>query len=445
MHCTARIISETKIMNRNSQLKIFKTGNYSYVYIYFKHGKNIIRINTKKSVVKNGMTKDNLYNSKVADFEKLNNETLKLKSLVDTYLLYKFKFYKPVVSQKECEQFIKTDYYKGGVCDGTPYTIDRFAKPTSPKMLNDYLAGFYNLKSMELANRTGLKDYKSLCNAIIEYQKFYNKTLSLEDINSKTFVLEFRNFLSIEHPEDYKTKGGLNDNTINKRLRYLKAFYNYVEVEGIYSFKKNLFSFKKQGFDIEVIALTKQEIQEFYQLAISVKKWEMIRDLFVFNCFAGLRFSDLKTLKRNEISQDDNGIHIIKKENQKTNITVVIPIMGEALEILKKYNFQLPSFSNQFFNRELKKIMIHYNLMGQEIKRKRRVLGSNKDYFVKKRDLVSSHVCRKTFITLGISANIPFNSLMLASGHSQLATMKKYVKKVSDIEAFKRIYLNKAV
>lgn len=432
-------------MNQHSQLKIFKTGNYSYVYIYFKHGKNIIRINTKNVVIKNGMTKENLYNSKVDDYEKKNNATLKLKSLVDTYLLYKFRFYKPEISQRECEQFIRTDYYKGNVFDGTPYTTDRFAKPSPPKVLNDYLTEFYNLKSMELANRTGLKDYKSLYNAVIEYQKFNNKTLSLEDVNSKAFVLGFRNFLSVQHPEDYKTKGGLNDNTINKRLRYLKAFYDYIETEEIYSFKKNLFSFKKEGFDIEVIALTKQEIQEFYQLAIDVKKWEMIRDLFVFNCFAGLRFSDLKTLKRNEISQDNNGIHIIKKENQKTNITVEIPVMGEALEILKKYNFQLPSFSNQFFNRELKKILIHHDLMGQEIKRKRRVLGSNKDYFVKKRELVSSHVCRKTFITLGISANIPFNSLMLASGHSQLATMKKYIKKVVDSESFKGIYLNTAV
>lgn len=98
-------------MNRISQLKIFKSGNYAYVYIYFKYGKEIIRINTKNVVIKSGMTKENLYNSKVPDYEKKNNATLKLKGLVDTYLLYKFRFYKPEISQRECEQFIKTDYY----------------------------------------------------------------------------------------------------------------------------------------------------------------------------------------------------------------------------------------------------------------------------------------------------------------------------------------------
>lgn len=432
-------------MSRNSQLKIFKSGNYSYVYIYFKYGKNIIRINTKKLVKKNGMTKENLYNSKVADFEKLNNETLKLKVLVDSYLLLKFRVYKPEISQKECLQFISKDYYNGNVFDGTPYTLDRFAPPAPKKMLNDYLTDFYNLKSKELVNRTGLKDYKSLYNAVIEYQKFSNKSLTLNDINEKGFVLDFRNFLIMKHPEEYKTKGGLNDNTIYKRLRYLKAFYMYLEKEEIFTFKKNIFDFKKQGFDIEIIALTKQEIQQFFELKIDIEKWEIIRDLFVFNCFAGLRFSDLKTLNKNEIHYHEKGISIIKKENQKTNIDVEIPIMGEALEILNKYNFQLPSLSNQFFNRELKKMLIHYNLFGQEIKKKRRVLGSNNDYYVKKRDLISSHVCRKTFITLGMSANIPLNSLMLASGHNQLATMKKYVKRVADVESFKGIYLNMAV
>ena len=81
------------------------------------------------------------------------------------------------------------------------------------------------------------------------------------------------------------------------------------------------------------------------------------------------------------------------------------------------------------------------NLFPEPITKVRRVNKNNQDKVYLKRELISSHTCRRTFITLGISSLIPINTLMLSTGHKQIQTLQKYMKKVQDKESFKRIDL----
>ena len=111
------------------------------------------------------------------------------------------------------------------------------------------------------------------------------------------------------------------------------------------------------------------------------------------------------------------------------------------MRILEKYNFELPKFSNQYFNRELPKIFKHYKLFSEIVTKKRRSNKDNQDVDYLKRDCISSHTCRRTFITLAISGNVPINTIMLASGHKKIQTLQSYSKKQSNREAFKAIDL----
>ena len=163
--------------------------------------------------------------------------------------------------------------------------------------------------------------------------------------------------------------------------------------------------------------------------------------MFVCNCFLGLRYSDLSTLCKYDFYIDDDGDHLLIKENKKTGIVVQIPIQNTSLEILKKYDFELPKFSHQYFNRELKRILTEYDIFNENIVKKRRVNRLNEDYEILKRNLISTHSCRRTFITLGISNNVPLNSLMLSTGHQKIQTIQNYMKKVLDKKSFKKIDL----
>jgi integrase len=166
---------------------------------------------------------------------------------------------------------------------------------------------------------------------------------------------------------------------------------------------------------------------------------EKIIDLFVLNCYMGMRWSDFSTIEKGIFQNDAEGNTSYIKVNEKTEETIVIPVLPTAKRILEKYEYKLPKYTQQYFNRELKNILANHNLFETEIPKKKRQLGKIEPTNFKKRELISSHTCRRTFITLAVSANVPLNAIMLATGHTQLKTLQKYAKKQQNFDAFKLI------
>ena len=94
---------------KTSQLKIFNNNGKEYIYVYFKENNVALRINTRYEYVKNKMTADNLYNSKMKDHKKINTEILEIQYAVDTYINL-IGGHKPI-NQKECLQYVKEYKY----------------------------------------------------------------------------------------------------------------------------------------------------------------------------------------------------------------------------------------------------------------------------------------------------------------------------------------------
>ena len=311
---------------------------------------------------------------------------------------------------------------------------------------------FYQYKVKVLNNRPSVKDYKSLQNALTEYAAYTNTVLTFERLNTVDFMADFRHWLAQPHGNKKnqnkkgKTKGNLNDNTINKRFSCLKTFYSWCEIKKIYLFDKAVSSFKTPKYENDIFALSKEDIKLLQKIKTDNTNWQQVLDLFIFNCFVGLRYSDLINLSVNNYITDyrmkkAKELIYIENENKKTGIVVQIPLQKTPLKILEKYNNKLPTFSSQYFNREIKNILEHYDLFNDIVIKKKRQLKEKKDYPILRRKLISSHSCRRTFITLGIEANIPINSLMLASGHTKLQTIKKYMKLNQNKKAFLKIDL----
>lgn len=433
-------------MKETSSLKRIKQGKYSYISLYYKYLNNIIRINTGNEFIPSCMNKDLSYNSKMVNYFELNRKTQKLKQKVDGYIQYKIKCNSlHTISKKEC-----TDFINGNILPNSRVQFEKRLRSKKPTIINgkknqlrirNLLDEFYEYKKDELNNRPSYKDYLSLTNSLKDFQKYYSTELTFDVMNTLEFLVKYRNFLSLNRDKSFLTRGGLNDNTINKRFSGLKTFFLWIENKEIYQFKKSILNFSIPKFNNNIVVLDKEDIRQLLNLQISNSTWVKIIEVFVCNCFLGLRYSDLYTLRKYDFILDGDGDYVLIKENKKTGVVVHIPVQKTSLDILKRYDFDLPKFSHQYFNRELRKILVEYKLFPERIVKKRRVNRINEDYELLRRDLITSHTCRRTFITLGISNNVPLNSLMLSTGHQKIQTLQNYMKKVMDKKSFNKIDL----
>ncbi len=431
-------------MNTQSTLKVITQGKYNYVYIYFKHKKQQIRINTGLYYDPKFMTKDLLYNSKMKDYQILNDRVKSLKGKVDDYIRWVLGSRLRSLSKDECMKFVYsgeqsyyTYYYK------VNQEQEKERVKNEPKNVNDYLKLFYQFKKNQLKNRTSDKGYLTMVNSLYDFQSYYNTELTFDLMNTEDFMVKYRNFLSEKlTKKKYLTNGGLNDNTINKRFSCLKTFFKWLEDRELYKFRDRVHNFKLPKYENTIVVLEKDEITKLLELDIQDKTWSKIRDVFVCNCFIGLRISDLKTLTKRDYIQDKDGDYYLIIDNKKTGFSCEIPIQETCRKILEKYDFELPKYSDQHFNRELKLLLKEYNLFSEPVIKRRRVLKQNVNKEFKKRELITSHTCRRTFITLGLLNNVPIPTLMLSTGHKQISTLQKYMKKLPDKVSMKKIDLN---
>ncbi len=142
---------------------------------------------------------------------------------------------------------------------------------------------------------------------------------------------------------------------------------------------------------------------------------EAVRDTFVFCCFTGLTFCDIKSLKRSDITTDADGRMWIRKHREKTGELSVIPLLDVPRRLIEKYrnhpkvlleDVVLPVISNQRLNAYLKEV----------------------EDLAKINCHLTSHIGRHTFATLSLSNHVPIESISKMLGHSYIRTTQIYAK-----------------
>ena len=96
----------------------------------------------------------------------------------------------------------------------------------------------------------------------------------------------------------------------------------------------------------DVNPLSLEELRTIRNKEIKIERLERVRDMFVFECYTGLAFTDMHTLEKTDIITDANGKEWIIKRRQKTQIVSSIPLLHVAKEILVKYDWQLLEVSD---------------------------------------------------------------------------------------------------
>jgi len=268
--------------------------------------------------------------------------------------------------------------------------------------------------------------YKSLKRHLKNFQEKTGAPIRFENMDY-SFMQSFQNFL-IDWEEKHPTTGKvkfLNNITIAKQISTLKTFLGYARRRGIKThdgYKE--YSVKKDR--LEVIALTQKEFDALYALDVSSNpRLSQVKDIFLFSCVTGYRFSDLLQLKRDHIKQNE-----IRLTITKTKEPSIVPLTRISREILKKYEdrvLPLPMISNQKFNNYVKELCELAGIKDPvEIVRYRGAVRDSKIY--PKHELVSAHTGRKTFVTLSLAKGIPAEVVMKVTGHSDYKSFKRYVE-----------------
>ena len=162
---------------------------------------------------------------------------------------------------------------------------------------------------------------------------------------------------------------------------------------------------KERGF------LTEDELQAFTTIELNNPDLELARDLFVFGCWTGISFIDIKNLTTENITILGGSPWIVSKR-QKTGVPFQIKLMDIPMQIIKRY--EPYRISNNLFN------IGSHDTINKRIKEVAKMCG------IEKR--TSFHLSRHTFAVLALNYGMPIESVSKILGHTNITTTQIYAK-----------------
>lgn len=239
---------------------------------------------------------------------------------------------------------------------------------------------------------------------------------------------------------EYMYKKGCFDNYVGSNIKVIRTFFNYLKDEKDLYIGDFHMQFYVRKEEIDILVLSPEQLKflihdtDFESKLTSTQI--KLKDIFVFGCTTGLRFSDIFLLTNKNFEQT-GGDWYLKTKSKKTKTYSFIKLPNYAIEVFKKYKsnsnnallFGEKNLSN--FNRSLKRIG---ELAGftdpVEISREKQGKTKKTNNKVKERfcDKMSSHMMRRTAITTLLILGMPEHLVRKISGHSHgSSSFNRYV------------------
>jgi len=251
------------------------------------------------------------------------------------------------------------------------------------------------------------------------FEKHRNKKLHLRTINQKLYK-EFISYCISEKKH--------STNTLSRNAGLLKTFLKWA-FDNNYKYNSNFKEFKNiKKETTDEVALTMEQVTEIFDYDFSKnQRLERVRDLFVFGCVTGMRYSNYSKVKENDIS--DNFINVRDQKNNSK--TLSIPLNDYSKFILKKYDYKLPKITNQKFNKYIKEVIEKVGYT-DEVKKTYKIGKEVIENITPFYDRISSHTARRSFITIMKNKKIPDKVIMSYTGHKSLEVFNQYYKPNND-------------
>lgn len=231
-------------------------------------------------------------------------------------------------------------------------------------------------------------------------QKYKREDLYLRELNLN-FIQSFHTFLRIDK--------GMAQNSSTKHLKLLKKIIN-LAVANSYMTTNPFITYKIEREPVEIDFLDEEELRKIINFDTPLPRLERTKDMFLFGCFTGLSYIDIKTLAPEHFEKDNTGRIWIKKRRVKTGVLSSIPLLPIAKLILDKYKGGeklLPIQDPADINKYLKDIAILCD--------------------IKKR--ITFHTSRHTFAsTVTLANNISLEVVSKMLGHTNTRMTNHYAK-----------------
>ena len=204
----------------------------------------------------------------------------------------------------------------------------------------------------------------------------------------------------------------------NTAVKYLKNFNKIIKLclANDWLDKNPFANYKSKVKEVVRVYLTEEEIQSIIEKDFKTERLSLVRDIFLFSCFTGLAYIDVKNLTKSHISYGIDGEKWIFTHRQKTESASKIPILPVTQMIIDKYENHpqchnedklLPILSNQKMNAYLKEIAAICEIEKE----------------------LTFHIARHTFATtVTLTNGVPIESVSKMLGHKNLRTTQHYAK-----------------
>jgi len=305
----------------------------------------------------------------------------------------------------------------------SPANLDLFFQ------LNDYI----DSKKRQVSPRM-IHVFQNMRDTLKAFQTFRGKSITFESFDYN-FYDEFVEYMRYDHIQRRRKDviKGFKVSTIGKTIKQLRIFLKNRARKGIIS-PINLEEYKILDEESDAIYLTWDEINRIYYTDLSSHPHlYKYRDLLVFGCLTGLRFSDFSNIRSEDVR---NGM--LYKKQEKADHWVVIPLRDQAQYIfVNEFNRNIPAISNAGFNERIKEVG---RLTGLTQLIKFSYKKGNQDIVVTKPKYawITSHTCRRSFCSNEFLAGTPVELIMKISGHKNLRDFYRYIR-ISQEEAGQKI------
>lgn len=230
----------------------------------------------------------------------------------------------------------------------------------------------------------------------------YGKIQRFEDINERN-IIAYDEYLAKTEMKPYSKW--------NNYHRFLNSFImDAIDAKQIITNPYNWVNIDRSKSSIGIGKyLTPKEFKRIKETSMPSKSLERVRDLFVFQTYTCLSYSDLKDFDSTNI-KEVKGMSVYTGKRLKTGASFTIPILPVALEALNKYNGVLPIISNVRYNEHLKTIA--------------KIVGIDKP--------ISTHWARHTGATLLLNEGVDMRIVSRICGHSSTRITEQVYAKLLD-------------
>ena len=284
--------------------------------------------------------------------------------------------------------------------------VDERARMLIP-IFQDHNNKIKELVGKEYAPGT-LERYKTSLSHTIEFLQWKYKVSDIE-INKidHAFVTDYEFWLR-----------SVRNCANNTAVKYIKNFNKIIKIclANDWLDKNPFANYKSKVKEVERVYLSEEEIQNIIEKDFKTERLSLVRDIFLFSCFTGLAYIDVKNLTKSHISIGIDGEKWIFTHRQKTESASKIPILPLTQMIIDKYEDNpqsvnqeklLPILSNQKMNAYLKEIATVCNIEKE----------------------LTFHIARHTFATtVTLTNGVPIESVSKMLGHKNLRTTQRSAK-----------------